>query len=156
MFSLDSYAGGWNLNFFRGLNERECAEFASLMMILEGFSLRFLIPDTRIWLANPSGVFSVKSSYEKLIECLDSPPFPPSSLIWNSRVPLQVKVFVWSAVHKGINTTGSNEEGPLFMQVRNGVLCVGKQLSWLIIFSCTVPQFQLYGRDFLVLVLSFW
>ena len=103
MFSLNSQFVGWDFKFFRGLNERECSEFASLMVILESFSLRLFIPDRRIWIANPFGVFSCKSSFEKLIECPDT-PFSHLVLIWKASVPLKVKGFTWTVVHKGINT----------------------------------------------------
>lgn len=91
--SSESHSFGWDFKFFCNLNERESSDLASLLGILEGFSLNLFIPDKRVWSAYSSRVFSCKSYFEKLIGYSLVLYCFPSDLIWKASVPLKVKIF---------------------------------------------------------------
>lgn len=48
MVSTESQSFGWDFKFFRNLNESESLDLASLLGILEGFSLSLFILDRRV------------------------------------------------------------------------------------------------------------
>ena len=101
MISSMSPSLSWDFKFFQDLNDRECCGLVSLLARLEGVSLRVHIPDRRTWLADSLGTFSF---FGKMIDCSDIPIFVPFALIWKADVPLKVRFFAWSVVHKRINT----------------------------------------------------
>lgn len=61
-------------------------------------------PDTIQWKLTKNGAFSVKSMYLHLI---DSGHIPRSKHIWEVKVPLRIKIFMWF-VHKGAILTKDN------------------------------------------------
>ncbi|KAK9266383.1 hypothetical protein L1049_027285 [Liquidambar formosana] len=135
MVSIESQSFRWDFKFFRNLNERESSNLASLLNILEGFSLSLFIPVKRVWIADSSGVFSCKSYFEKLIGSSHILSCFPSDLIWKARVPLKVKVFAWTVFYKGINTNDKFQGGGhFFLHAHSGASCIGRQLKLLIIY----------------------
>lgn len=104
MASSDALSFGWDFNFIRNLNDRESLELASLLVLLEGFTMHSFIPDRRVWTGDSSGLFPCKSYFDKLIESHSIHSFTPADAIWKASVPLKVKFFAWTVVLKRINT----------------------------------------------------
>uniref|UniRef100_A0A8R7RED1 Reverse transcriptase zinc-binding domain-containing protein n=1 Tax=Triticum urartu TaxID=4572 RepID=A0A8R7RED1_TRIUA len=60
-------------------------------------------PDCFSWPADPSGLYSAKSTYQKL--CLGDERAPYASCIWKSWALLKCKIFIWLAVQHRIWTS---------------------------------------------------
>ena len=61
-------------------------------------------PDELRWKLTKSGVFTVKSMY---IDVINSNSIPTSKHVWDVKVPLKIKVFMWF-VHKQVISTKDN------------------------------------------------
>uniref|UniRef100_A0A453A696 Reverse transcriptase zinc-binding domain-containing protein n=1 Tax=Aegilops tauschii subsp. strangulata TaxID=200361 RepID=A0A453A696_AEGTS len=62
------------------------------------------LSDNIHWKLSTSDRFSAKSMYSDLI---DTGPIPRFLHIWNIKVPLRIKIFMWF-VHKGVILTKDN------------------------------------------------
>jgi hypothetical protein len=48
--------------------------------------------DSVHWMLEPNGRFSVSSLYQKINQ---GPSLPHEKLLWNSKLPLKIKIFLW-------------------------------------------------------------
>ncbi|XP_075497741.1 uncharacterized protein LOC142534974 [Primulina tabacum] len=85
----------WDVRFRRGLNDVELGEYTSLLSILESASLSVGSVDVRVWLGEPSGVFSVSSLFYSFFPSLANLSFPYFTNIWKVPIPQKVKAFSW-------------------------------------------------------------
>ncbi|XP_073035927.1 uncharacterized protein [Primulina eburnea] len=85
----------WDIRFRRDLNNTELEEFTTLLGVLDTFRLCVGSADVRVWLGDPSGVFSVSSLYDSLTHTNSFSVFPYHYNIWKVPIPLKVKVFSW-------------------------------------------------------------
>lgn len=106
--SLDG--SSWSFHFKRLLKEAEVNQLASMLVII-GHSPPLLSdqPDSRTWKPTPTGIFSVKSTYNCLMEQIQSPLIPnyPYKTIWNPHVPPKINLFFWTASLNKISTQDS-------------------------------------------------
>ncbi|XP_077224226.1 uncharacterized protein LOC143857676 [Tasmannia lanceolata] len=65
----------WFPSFRRNFFEQELADISQLLHLIEGCYIKKSGVDKRIWIWNPSGVFSVKSFYYRLLPVAGSPSF---------------------------------------------------------------------------------
>ena len=61
-------------------------------------------PDELRWTLTRSGIFTVKSMY---IDVINVSSIPTSKNVWDVKVPLKIKVFMWF-VHKQVILTKDN------------------------------------------------
>ncbi|KAL8550873.1 hypothetical protein ACS0TY_000083 [Phlomoides rotata] len=82
-------------------------ELNQLLSILEGASFNRVGDDHRLWSADPSKSFSVKSFLASLCSINNPTPVPWFKLIWKVPVPRKVQVFMWLAVLGKVPTCDS-------------------------------------------------
>uniref|UniRef100_A0A8I6YB20 Reverse transcriptase zinc-binding domain-containing protein n=1 Tax=Hordeum vulgare subsp. vulgare TaxID=112509 RepID=A0A8I6YB20_HORVV len=92
-----------NIQFRRSLIGNRWVRWLHLVRRLMDVSLSD-DPDMIVWKLTSNDTFSVKSMYDHVI---DSALIPKSSHIWNVKVPLKLKIFLWF-VHKGVVLTKDN------------------------------------------------
>ncbi|XP_026398230.1 uncharacterized protein LOC113294010 [Papaver somniferum] len=95
--------GNWRFDFKRVLTNSEVGEYATLLTVIGDIPpVRDQLSDTRRWKLHPSGVFSVKTLYRKLVESYGIENFP-YLFVWKAVVPPKINLFVWSLVHGRLN-----------------------------------------------------
>ena len=85
----------WNIHFSRNLLDREINQLQALLQTLEGRHLCNTVEDSRIWLADSSGLFSCKTVFAWLRNNNSLPVNNQAKCIWNLKIPIKVKVFIW-------------------------------------------------------------
>ncbi|KAJ1276687.1 hypothetical protein BS78_05G233700 [Paspalum vaginatum] len=85
-----------------GLTVQVIAEYINLWDRLEGFQLQPEVEDRVVWRWAENGVYCTRSAYRALH--LGSQVFPEYQLIWQSWLPLRVKIFLWLASRQRIWT----------------------------------------------------
>jgi hypothetical protein len=128
---------GWNLLFRRELAPQEQVELVDLMQEIDGIHLS-PTPDVISWVLEPSGKFSVCSSYRKL--CEGSPRMHFTDL-WCIAVPLKIRVFLWQLVRKRLSTNGNirQRHGP---STDRCALCGEYEDTNHIFFECHLARFM--------------
>ncbi|KAM7522715.1 hypothetical protein LguiA_012617 [Lonicera macranthoides] len=94
----------WNLGFHRNLNDFELIEFASLVTLIENVMFQDNGSDYRVWSNNSPGLFSCHSFFKYIF---DSRPYAQNEdwkFIWKDGIPSKVKVLVWVALKRKLNT----------------------------------------------------
>ncbi|XP_062089071.1 uncharacterized protein LOC133795633 [Humulus lupulus] len=86
---------GWNLRFRRNLLDREVANFAQLMHMLQVVTLPSILEDRRNWNSDTSGVFNCKSAFHSLSYAHLGPELDWAKFLWRSVAPYKVKLFGW-------------------------------------------------------------
>ena len=92
-----------NIQFQRTLAGNRWEEWLRLVRRLMEVQLSQQ-PDELRWKLTKSGVFTVKSMY---IDVINSNSIPTSKHVWDVKVPLKIKVFMWF-VHKQVILTKDN------------------------------------------------
>ncbi|XP_077233342.1 uncharacterized protein LOC143875615 [Tasmannia lanceolata] len=85
----------WAPKFRRAFFVRELSSYRALLSLLDSCFIKSSGVDRRIWIWNPSGIFSVKSFYHQLM-----PPVAEhaSSSAWRHSCPPRVTFFGWSVI----------------------------------------------------------
>lgn len=78
---------------WRALNQHEQQDLISLKAYINNVSLSNSLESVK-WALEPSGNFSVKSIYGKL---LHGPKVNYAKALWAARIPPKVKMFLWQA-----------------------------------------------------------
>ena len=127
---------GWRLNFRRSFGEEERNQWQLLLQEIDLFSPSSE-PDKVSWSLEPSGQFSVRSLYQKLLHVSDQgvPKF-----FWAAKWPLKIKIFLWQLA-RGRLPAGDQ------LVLRHGpsdvfcVLCGALENTDHIFFSCSLACF---------------
>ncbi|XP_020251027.1 uncharacterized protein LOC109828435 [Asparagus officinalis] len=108
----------WDIKFKRQLTGSLVFQFLNLLNLIK--DTKFVQKeDSRIWLWETNGIFSVKSFYQFLIDgglrfdCAD---------IWKLSIPLKVKIMVWLALRQSLNTKDILTKKGIQLEL-NCVLC---------------------------------
>ena len=104
-------SNSWNLGFHRNLNDLESNEFASLMSLIENFSLQDNDVDYRVWLKESLGCFSCHSFFNFILESVSNTVDESWKFIWKDDIPSKVKVLVWVAFKRKLNTYDLLQKG---------------------------------------------
>ncbi|XP_077234220.1 uncharacterized protein LOC143876406 [Tasmannia lanceolata] len=91
----------WIPKFRRAFFVRELSDYSALISLLGSCFIKSSGLDRRIWIWNPSGIFSVKSFYLHLIPTLVE---HASSAVWRLACPPRVAFFGWSVSWGRIQT----------------------------------------------------
>ena len=83
---------------------REIGEFFELLSLVSHSKVSRTEQDTRSWVGEKLGSFSCKSFFQLLINSPQDLAFVPHKFIWKTGIPPKVKVFVWLASWKRVNT----------------------------------------------------
>ena len=106
-------------------------DIALLPMQVEGAT------DSMAWRLEPSGSFSTKSLYAAIAPSLAPEPF---SLIWDIRLPLKIRIFLWQWIRgrlpSGVEVRKRNGPGDGMCP-----LCATVEDSNHIFFNCSTAQF---------------
>ncbi|RZC85287.1 hypothetical protein C5167_041467 [Papaver somniferum] len=100
----------WSFHFKRLLKEAEVNQLASMLTVIGDCAPQLSDhPDSRTWRPTPTGNFSVKSTYNSLMELVQSPLVPnfPYKTIWNPHVPPKINLLFWTASLSKISTQDS-------------------------------------------------
>lgn len=84
-------ANNWDLAFRRSLSPEALADWQRLAACMHVLSVE---EDSVTWPHSPSGIFSVKSLYSRLIS---GSPTGRFKCAWEARVPPKIKIFLWQA-----------------------------------------------------------
>lgn len=132
--------GVWNIEFSRSLGAAEMLQWRDLITILKGVVLS-REKDSLIWGIGNHGIFSVKSLYRFLsFEGITCKRF---QVLWASRIPLKVKIFLWQVYINRIQTTDQ-------LKIRgwkgdiNCALCGVPENINHVFFNCVLAKFVWY------------
>ncbi|KAF5184955.1 hypothetical protein FRX31_025458 [Thalictrum thalictroides] len=99
MWQENGEGGNWQLNFRRNLREWEMTMFEDLISKIEVSTL-VEEDDTWIWRWSKKARFTVKSMFKHLVneklERLGNRVVFPSSLVWDTALPMNIKLFFWT------------------------------------------------------------
>lgn len=133
----------WDLGFHRALSPVEPEDWHRLAALFPS------LPDSAdvvSWPYSPSGGFSVKSCYHKL---LVGPVVSGFHGVWKARIPLKIKIFMWQAIRGRLPAADQ-------IKKRNGpgsefcVLCGLAENIEHILFRCPLAKlFWSYLREWL-------
>lgn len=122
--------------FRRELLPIEAASWDSLCTRLGSFNLS-ACPDVVSWPLASSGRFSVKSLYARLTK---GPTFARSRGVWQVRIPLKIKVFLWQMFRNKLPTSVNiaKRQGP-----SSGlcVMCAAPEDANHVFFRCHLARF---------------
>ena len=93
----------WNFHFSRNLLDREIIQLQALLQTLEGRHLCNTVEDSRIWLADSSGLFSCKTAFAWLRNDNSLPVNHQAKCIWKLKIPIKFKVFIWLLILVKLN-----------------------------------------------------
>ncbi|KAK1308913.1 hypothetical protein QJS10_CPA09g00413 [Acorus calamus] len=96
-WSPDGPNGGWDIRMRRGLRGEEVQQYAELLALLQTCSLAADTEDELSWAGRPGQDYSVKVGYawwnrEAAADCTFT---KRAEVIWQAKIPLKVKCFVW-------------------------------------------------------------
>lgn len=98
----------WDFKFSRPLTQGEISEISILIDIIKDFNPTTFL-DSRIWI--PTGyVFSCKSFFEVLT--VENHSLLHFKKIWQFQVPLNIKFFLWTLLHKKVSTCDVQRRKP--------------------------------------------
>jgi hypothetical protein len=93
----------WEFRWRRRLSSREEVLLRELRLVLDTVMLTCGCPDQYRWRADPSGVYSVRSAYDMILDCVveDDAVF---RLLWAVNVPSNYTVFGWRLLADRLQT----------------------------------------------------
>ena len=83
--------GGWNPTFLRSFNDLEINDDLNLLATIQGVKLNPNRKDSLAWSLSKSGIFTIKSYYDKLMGGMME-NFP-RKLIWNNCISTKISFF---------------------------------------------------------------
>lgn len=133
-----AYSGdSWRLSFRRTFGQEELDQWTCLLQEIE--SLTPSVEDDQVsWALEPSGSFSVRSLYHKILHVSDAgvPKF-----FWSAKFPLKIKIFLWQ-LDRGRLPAGDQ------LVLRHGpsdglcALCGDLEDTNHIFFNCSLAKFM--------------
>lgn len=99
----------WEIRWLREIREREQCKVEELLGLLRDISPTIDAPDRWRWLGSPSGCFSVRDAYKKIVRSscnLTTPSLPifRGACIWKSFAPFKAKIAAWRLVKDRLPT----------------------------------------------------
>lgn len=100
------------------------------------------ILNAKTWSLSLSCLFSIKSFFLVLYNLSNLCLFSPAKLIWMSKIPSKVKVFVWLVAHKKVNTNDMLQLKRPFkaLDLTNAFCIRGEMIDHLLFFFFTLPN----------------
>nr|KYP43089.1 Putative ribonuclease H protein At1g65750 family [Cajanus cajan] len=130
---------GWNWCWRRQLFQWEQSQLSLLMMDLTGVQIDDTNDDSWKWLADPSGLYSVKSGYYIIVNASISTEISLHKFIWCRLVPSKVSCFAWRVMLDRIPIKVNLAKTNLLLSSNSG--CVwcnqGLDTSCHIFFECS-------------------
>ena len=136
----------WNVSFIRLVHDWEVDVLASFYTLLYSHKIRREREDKIWWVPSRKGKFDVRS-FCKILTHNETICFPWRS-IWQTKTPLRVAFFVWTAVLGKILTLDNLRKRQLIM-INICCLCKldGETVDH-ILLQCEVACFMVYLRSF--------
>ena len=116
----------WEVAFRRSLRDWEEEEYRKLIQLLQEVRVdKEGVEDSIRWVAEKSGLFSVRSMYDRMV--VDSrTKFEFSKLIWENSAPPRVQFFGWLVVNGRVKTGELLIKRGILLNIDDGLCCFCK------------------------------